>query len=44
MENEFSLRRDLRLFSVYHGSNGTKFYVITEPDRSVTTILLPEDY
>jgi hypothetical protein len=43
-ENEFSLPRRLRLFSVYHDRNGTKFWVITEADRSATTILLPEDY
>jgi hypothetical protein len=43
-ENEISLRGGLRLFSVYHASDGTKFWIITEADRSVTTILLPEDY
>lgn len=43
-ENEFSLPRHLRLFSVYHDRNGTKFWIITEADRSATTILLPEDY
>jgi len=24
--------------------NGTKFWILTEADRSVTSILLPEDY
>lgn len=43
-ENEFSLTRNLRLFSVYHSVTGVRFYIITEADRSVTTILLPEDY
>jgi hypothetical protein len=43
-ENELSLRDGLRLFSVYHAGDGTKFWIITEADRSVTTILLPEDY
>ena len=33
-----------RLFSAYYDSSGTKFWVITESDRSVTTVLLPEDY
>ena len=33
-----------RLFSVYHSADGVKFYVITEGDRSATTVLLPEDY
>ena len=27
-----------------HAANGTKFCLITEADRSVTTVLLPEDY
>lgn len=43
-ENEFSLPRNLRLFSVYHDRSGTKFWIITEADRSATTVLLPEDY
>jgi len=43
-ENNFSLDKHLRLFSVYHDSRGTKFLVITEADRSATTVLLPEDY
>jgi hypothetical protein len=43
-ENEFALREGLRLFSVYHDRNGVKFWVITEADRSATTVLLPENY
>ncbi len=43
-ENEFSLTHELRLLSVYHDRNGTKFWIITEADRSATTILLPDDY
>jgi len=43
-ENELSLREGFRLFSVYHTEDGTKFWIITEQDRSATTILLPEDY
>lgn len=43
-ENDFSLPRQLRLFSVYHDRNRTKFWIITEADRSATTILLPDDY
>jgi hypothetical protein len=43
-ENELSLREGFRLFSVYHDRHGTKFWIITEADRSATTILLPEDY
>jgi hypothetical protein len=43
-ENELSLREGFRLFSVYHDSRGVKFWIITEADRSATTVLLPEDY
>ena len=43
-ENEFSLQKGYRLFSVYHSANGVKFYVITEWNRSVTTVLLPDEY
>ena len=42
--NDAALRLNDRLFSVYHDRIGTKFYVITEHDRSVTTVLLPEEY
>jgi hypothetical protein len=43
-ENEFSLTKRLRLFSVYHDRNSVKFWIITDADRSATTILLPSDY
>ena len=43
-ENELSLAEGNRLFSVYHAMDGTKFWIITEWDRSATTVLLPEDY
>lgn len=43
-ENELSLREGFRLFSVYRDRLGLKFWIITEADRSVTTILLPSDY
>ena len=42
--NDDALRTNGRLFSVYHAANGTKFWVITEADRSITTVLLPSDY
>lgn len=42
--NEQALKNGGRLFSKYHDRARTAFYVITEWDRSVTTILLPEDY
>ena len=43
-ENAFSLERGFRLFSSYQTKMGAKLYVITEADRSATTILLPEEY
>ena len=44
LENEFSLREGYRLLSVYEDQQSTKFWIITEADRTVTTILLPSDY
>ena len=43
-ENELALKKEFRLLSVYRGADGTKFWIITEADRSFTTVLLPEDY
>ena len=43
-ENDLSLEKGFRLLSVYHASNGVKFWIITEADKSSTTVLLPEDY
>ena len=42
--NDCALTHGGRLFSVYHSGTGTKFWVITEADRSATTVLMPEDY
>jgi len=42
--NEASVRHGERIMSVYHLATNAKIYIITEWDRSVTTILLPEDY
>lgn len=42
--NEIALKEGTRLFSVYHSVRKVKFYIITEWDRSATTVLLPEDY
>jgi hypothetical protein len=42
--NERALARRCRLLSAYRARDGTRFWIITEADRSVTTILLPEDY
>jgi len=43
-ENELSLKQGFRLLSAYTAGNGTKFWIITEADRSATTVLLPSDY
>jgi hypothetical protein len=42
--NEQALLEGCRLLSVYKDRNGTAFWIITEADRSATTVLLPEDY
>jgi hypothetical protein len=41
--NDDSVEYGDRLLSVYR-SGDTRFWIITEWDRSVTTVLLPEDY
>ena len=42
--NEQALRLGGRLLSVYQSVSGARFWIITERDRSATTVLLPEDY
>jgi hypothetical protein len=42
--NENALKDGDRLFSAYRTAKGKKLYLITEADRSATTILLPEEY
>ena len=42
--NDRAFQNGERLLSVYHTLNGTKFWIITEADRSATTILLPQEY
>ena len=41
--NEDALEHGGGLFSAYGKGDG-RFWIITERDRSVTTVLLPEDY
>jgi len=43
-ENERALRKGYRLFSVYEHSIHPTIWIITEADRSVTTILFPHEY
>lgn len=42
--NEQALVYGNRVFSAYRTSRATKLWVITEADRSLTTILCPEEY
>jgi hypothetical protein len=42
-ENELALKEGFRLLSAY-GTGDRAFWIITESDRSVTTVLLPSDY
>jgi hypothetical protein len=42
--NDAALRDGSRLLSAYQTSKGVKLWVITEADRSATTILLPEEH
>lgn len=42
--NDQSLECGSRLLSSYRSSDGTVFWIITEADRSVTTVLLPSEY
>lgn len=44
-ENELALREgNLRLFSAYENPPLPKIWIITEADRSATTILFPDEY
>lgn len=43
-ENELSLEQGFRLLSRYQTSKGECLWIITEADRSATTILLPIEY
>ena len=43
-ENDLSLKEGFRILSVYLDRHDTKFWIITEADRSITTVLLPSEY
>ena len=43
-ENEFSIANGFRILSKYHTTEGEALYVITEWDRSATTILRTDEY
>ena len=42
--NELSIKAGFRILSAYTDRNNTRFWIITEADRSAATGLLPEDY
>ena len=42
--NDQALMNGARLLSVYRSVTGVKYWILTEADRSSTTVLLPEDY
>lgn len=42
-ENEFSVRHGFRIISSYRVA-GRRLWIITERDRSATTLLLPSEY
>lgn len=43
-QNDLSVRNGFRVFSSYHTESDWKIWVITEADRSATTVLLPSEY
>jgi len=42
--NDMAVKHGGRILSAYGSTNGIRFWVITEADRSATTVLLPDDY
>lgn len=43
-ENEVSILNGYRILSAYRTKLGERLWILSEADRSVTTILLPEEY
>lgn len=42
--NDAALEEGFRVMSVYQDRHQTTFWIITEGDRTATTVLLPEEY
>ena len=42
--NDKAVAEGSRILSSYTATNGTKFWIISEADRSSTCVLLPEEY
>jgi hypothetical protein len=43
-ENQVGIKEGYRIMSAYRTRLGVGLWVITEADRTVTTLLIPEDY
>ena len=43
-ENELSIKNGFRILSSYRTAKGQRLWLITEADRSSTTLLLPSEY
>ena len=43
-ENDRALQAGMRLLSSYRSNGGATYWIITEADRSATTLLMPDDY
>ena len=43
-ENNYSLKHGFRILSSYKTAAGEKLWLITESDRSLSTLLQPEEY
>ena len=43
-ENDRSIGLGLRILSAYTLPTGERIWIITEADRSYTTVMLPEEY
>ena len=44
VENEVSILNGYRVLSAYRTKLGERLWILTEADRTSTTILLPEEY
>lgn len=42
--NNWAVDNEARILSAYHTEKGQKIWIITEADRSATTLLLPDEY
>ena len=43
-ENELSIKEGFRILSAYKTNSGEKIWIVSEADRSSTTLLLPSEY